>query len=45
MIVLAESNGEDESGENLMDHVHMKQQAILEKLKQKRASSLANVKE
>ena len=28
-----------------MDHVHTKQQAVIEKLKQKRASSLATVKE
>ena len=28
-----------------MEHVHLKQQAVLEKLKQKRASSLATVKE
>ena len=44
VIVLADSGGEDDVGENLMDHVHAKQQAVLEKLKQKRASSLATVK-
>ena len=29
----------------LVDHVQVKQQAVIEKLKQKRASSLATVKE
>ena len=28
-----------------MDHVHTKQQAVIEKLKSKRASSLATVRE
>ena len=29
----------------LMEHVHTKQQAVIEKLKQKRASSLATIRE
>ena len=41
VIVLSDDNQDD----MLMDHVHEKQQAVLEKLKQKRASSLATVKE
>ena len=45
VIVLADNGGGDDAGENLMEHVHLKQQAVLEKLKQKRASSLATVKE
>ena len=41
VIVLSDANQDD----MLMDHVHTKQQAVIEKLKQKRASSLATVKE
>ena len=36
---------DDKQDEELMEHVHVKQQAVLEKLKQKRASSLAGVNE
>jgi hypothetical protein len=39
VIVLAN----DENEQVLMEHVHQKQQAVLEKLKQKRAQSLATV--
>jgi hypothetical protein len=39
--VIVLSKCEDEN--MLMDHVHAKQQAVLEKLKQKRAQSLATV--
>ena len=45
VIVLADNGGGEDMGENLMEHVHLKQQAVLEKLKQKRANSLATVKE
>lgn len=36
---------DDAQDDMLMDHVHTKQQAVLEKLKQKRANSLATVNE
>ena len=42
VIVLSADANQDDM---LMDHVHAKQQAVIDKLKQKRASSLATVKD